>query len=83
MKGGASGAEGLGARIVASADGKTQTRYAINGASFMGQNMLDAHFGFGDAARIDSVTVYWPSGKDQRMTDVEPNQTLIVEEPKP
>ena len=47
----------------------------------MGQNILDAHFGVGEADEIDSVTVHWPSGKVQRVTDVEVDRVIAVVEP--
>ena len=46
----------------------------------MGQNMLAAHFGLGQADTADSVTVKWPSGKVQTLTDVAANQRLVVVE---
>ena len=46
----------------------------------MGQNMLAAHFGLGQADTADSVTVKWPSGKVQTLTDVAANQHLVVVE---
>ena len=81
LQGTASGTDGLGARIEVKAGGKTQVRKVVSGASFMGQNMLDAHFGLGEAAVIDLVTVYWPSGNVYVRTDVEPDRTVtFVEE---
>ena len=70
LQGNASGTDGLGAKIEVTAGGKNQVRKVVSGASFMGQNMLDAHFGIGEADEIVSVTVYWPSGQVQRITDV-------------
>ncbi len=63
------------------AEGKTQVRKIVSGASFMGQNMLDAHFGIGEADEIDSVTVYWPSGEVEQRTAVKANQTITFVEP--
>ncbi len=81
LQGSASGADGLGTKIEVTAGGKTQVRKIVSGASFMGQNMLDAHFGIGKAHTIDSITVYWPSGKTQQFTDVAANEFLTVTEP--
>ena len=81
LKGSASGTDGLGAKIEVTAGGKTQVRKIVSGASFMGQNMLDAHFGIGEADEIDSVTVYWPSGEMEQRTDVEVDQTVTFVEP--
>ena len=81
LQGNASGTDGLGAKIEVTAGGRTQVRKVVSGASFMGQNMLDAHFGIGEADEIVSVTVYWPSGQVQRLTDVEVDEVLTVVEP--
>ena len=60
--------------------GKIQIREVTAGSSHMGQNMLAAHFGLGKADTVDSVTVRWPSGKVQTLTDVAANQRLMVVE---
>ncbi len=43
-------------------------------------NTLDAHFGLGDAAKVDVVRVEWPTGAVQDVPDVSKNQFLVVEE---
>jgi hypothetical protein len=40
-----------------------------------------AHFGLGDAAKIDTVRVEWPSGIVQEWHDLASNQFLTVREP--
>ena len=47
----------------------------------MGQNMLDAHFGLGDANAVDSITVSWPSGEVQHLTGVPTDQVINIVEP--
>ena len=44
----------------------------------MGQNMMEAHFGLSDATKIDRITLTWPSGKRQTLTDVDINQILEI-----
>lgn len=41
-----------------------------------------AHFGLGDAARIDTVRIEWPSGTVQEFKDVAVDQLLTVTEPR-
>ncbi len=81
LQGGASGTDGLGAKVEVSAGGKTQVRKVVGGGSFMGQNMLDAHFGLGEADAADSVTVHWPSGKMEQRADVEADRVITFVEP--
>ena len=72
--------DAVGARITVEAGGKAQIREVTAGSSQMGQNMLAAHFGLGQADSVDSVTVKWPSGKVQTLTNVAANQHLVVVE---
>ncbi|MCY4530244.1 MAG: ASPIC/UnbV domain-containing protein, partial [Chloroflexi bacterium] len=81
LRGNASGTDGLGAKIEVTVGGKTQVRRIVSGTSFMGQNMMDAHFGVGEADEIDSVKVYWPSGEDEGRTGVGVDQKITFEEP--
>lgn len=67
----------LGTRIKAKAtiNGTTmwQTREINAANSFNSMNMLNVHFGFGNAAQIDSLVVFWPSGLRQNFTNVSLN----------
>jgi hypothetical protein len=49
---------------------KWQTREINASNSFNSMNMLNAHFGFGNASTIDSLVVAWPSGLKQTFTNV-------------
>ena len=70
--------DGLGARIEVEANGRRQIREVASGHSHMGQNVATAHFGLADAAAVDSLTVRWPGGAVQTLTDVEPNQRIRI-----
>lgn len=73
--------DGIGARITVESKGDLQVREIFSGASQMGQNMREAHFGLGTATRVDTLTVQWPSGQVQTMSDVPANRRVIVKEP--
>jgi hypothetical protein len=73
--------DGIGARIIVVAEARALTREIAAGSSQIGQNMLPAHFGLGAAARVESVSVRWPSGKIQVVEDVAVNQRITVTEP--
>ena len=45
-----------------------------------GQNSLNLAFGLGEATRIDSIQIEWPSGIVQTLTDVAADQYLTVTE---
>ena len=74
--------DGIGARITVIAGGTTQIREVASGSGQMGQNMMAAHFGLGTATAVDSVTIRWPSGVVQTLTDLKVNQRLTVTEPE-
>jgi hypothetical protein len=38
------------------------------------------HFGLGPASTVDDLEVLWPSGTRQRLTNVEADQLVTVEE---
>lgn len=73
--------DGIGARITLAADGNTQIREVTAGASNKSQNMLPVHFGLGKSEIVESIQVRWPSGTLQTLSNVQPNQVLIITEP--
>jgi hypothetical protein len=82
LKGVQSNADGIGARIVASAiiNGNTvnQTRIISSQTGYAGQNSLTVHFGMADAMKADIIRIYWPSGVIQEMFNVDVNQSLEI-----
>ena len=73
--------DGIGATIAVTTAGSTQRRTVTAGSSQMSQHMLAAHFGLGDAARVDALTVRWPSGRSQTLANLAANRVLVVTEP--
>ena len=75
--------DGIGARVMVVIDGRTQIREIAAGSSNKSQNMLPAHFGLGQAEKVDTLQIRWPSGIVQILHDVPPNQLLtVVEDPQ-
>jgi hypothetical protein len=73
---------GLGAIVRLHADGHTYTRYNDGKSGYLSQSVLPLYFGLGEATRIDSIEVNWPSGRKQIVTkDLLENQTLRITEP--
>ncbi len=72
--------DGIGARVMVTADGRTQIREITAGSSNKSQNTLVAHFGLGQASKADSVEIRWPSGIVTNFVNVAGNQNLIVTE---
>ncbi len=75
---------GIGAkvRVVATIGGQVvrQLREISSQSGLYSQAPLEAHFGLGDAAVVDSLSVEWPSGVRDVWTGVAPRQLLKVTE---
>jgi len=72
--------DGIGARISVETENGIQIREIASGGSHMSQNMLAAHFGLERALEAD-VSILWPSGIKQLMTNIPVNQIVTITEP--
>ena len=68
----------LGTRVTITAGGMTQTDEVRSGGSYLSQNDLRLHFGLGQAMKIDSVEVRWPSGKVEKLGGLVVDQFYAV-----
>jgi hypothetical protein len=72
---------GIGSKIEVEAGGKKMIREIDGGgSSHISQNSVIAHFGLGNAAKIDRVTVYWTGGNTQTITNIAVNQLITITE---
>lgn len=72
---------GIGSKIEVEAGGKRMIREIDGGgSSHISQNSTLAHFGLGNAAVIEKITIYWTGGEKQILTNIQPNQTLSITE---
>lgn len=51
-----------------------------SGGSYFSQNDLRMHFGLDQAKAVDSVEILWPSGQQDKLTNLEPNRLYTVQE---
>jgi len=65
--------------VTLKAGGETQIREVNGGNGYSGQSSLRLHFGIGQAARIDSVEIRWPSGVVQKESPAVNKITKIME----
>jgi hypothetical protein len=70
----------IGARVRVTTGDRIQTQEVRGGGSYYAQNDLRTHFGLGDAARVDRLEVRWPTGVEERWTNVPVNRILTLEE---
>jgi hypothetical protein len=75
--------DGLGASVKVRAGGKTLTQFHDGKSGYLSQSSMPLYFGLGDAEKIESITVLWPSGKKQVVEkNIATNgTTTITEEP--
>jgi len=67
---------GVDSWVELASDDKRQVRYARTGSSYLSQSALSLHFGLGEAGRVSSLEVDWPSGVRQRWLQVPANQRV-------
>jgi hypothetical protein len=74
--------DGVGSRITAVLPGGRRVVLETGNASgYLSTGSPIAHLGLGGAARVDSLTVRWPSGRIQELGRIERvDRTLLVEE---
>lgn len=75
--------DAIGARIVVYAGGKSQLREQGGGVRHFAQDDKLLHVGLGASTWIDSVTVQWPNGNAQYLTDFSVDQVHTIVENAP
>lgn len=72
--------DAIGARIELVAAGVKQRRYVMPTRSYLSQMELPVTFGLGRAERVDTLTITWPNGEVQELTDAPINTELVIEQ---
>ena len=71
----------IGARVLATYNGKHQLQEVMSQSSFFSVNDMRLHFGLGEAKSVD-LTIHWPSGLEEKFTNVAADQIIRIEEGK-
>lgn len=74
---------GIGAKLVCEANGGRVCRELYPHVNFLSQDPAVVHFGLGEAAKVDRLTIRWPSGRTQEFRDLAVNQYLLIHESDP
>jgi enediyne biosynthesis protein E4 len=74
--------DAVGARVILRAAGHEQMQEVRSGGSYISQNDFRLHFGIGQATKVDSIEVRWPSGSTQSFTGISANRLLQIVEGK-
>lgn len=70
----------IGARVKLEAGGKTQYRTVMPTRSYLSQVELPVTFGLGDTDTIDRITITWPDGSEQALTDLAVDRLHVIEQ---
>src|SRR5262249_36951541 len=75
----------VGAKVVLEGSTSPQTRFVKGGGSFASTNDRRLMFGLGTQTKVNKVTVYWPGGRTQEFTGLQPGRywRLLEGEPAP
>ncbi len=81
-----SNADAIGARVVVTATGfdgqpVAQVQEVLGSSTFLSMSSLDLNFGAGPAEMVESITISWPSGRQQTLTGLEVNTLHEIVEP--
>lgn len=71
---------GFGARIQVRSGDRTQSAEVRANSSFESASDSRLQFGLGPAARVDSITIRWPSGTVDRLGGQQADQEIVVKE---
>ncbi len=75
--------DGIGAWVIAEADGKRWMREVHGGGSTNSQHSLLVHLGLGEATMVDHLEVRWPSGRVSELREVGVDRIVEVVEGVP
>ncbi|HEY6447063.1 MAG TPA: CRTAC1 family protein [Acidobacteriaceae bacterium] len=74
--------DAIGATVYLVANGMRQRGDVLSGGSYLSSNDPRVHFGLGDASKIDSVEIHWPSGSVEKLSLPSSDRIFTVEEGK-
>jgi hypothetical protein len=74
--------DAVGAAVYLTAGGLRQRADVLSGGSYESSNDQRPHFGIGDAVKVDSVEIHWPSGAIETVSLPAVDRFYTVEEGK-
>ncbi|HEY3570507.1 MAG TPA: CRTAC1 family protein [Thermoanaerobaculia bacterium] len=80
LRGTASNRDGLGARVQVKAGGQTFTQWNDGKSGYLSQSSMPLYFGLGEAQKVDSIEVTWPSGRKQTVAAPKVNGEIEIVE---
>jgi tetratricopeptide (TPR) repeat protein len=80
LEGTASHRDAVGARVTVVAGGRHQVAWRFGGGSYQSASDPRLHFGLGDAGRVESIEVAWPSGRIDRFGPLAADDGYLLRE---
>jgi hypothetical protein len=80
LVGAESNRDAIGALVKIKAGDREQMGVRRSTTGYLSQNDHRMHFGIGQASSVEFVEIRWPSGKLQRLENLEINQILTITE---
>ncbi|QDT96369.1 FG-GAP repeat protein [Gimesia aquarii] len=70
--------DAIGARLVFHTDQGDISRFIKGGGSYLSQSSYVVHCGFPKEARVNGVTIFWPSGRTQTHSPIQQNHSFTL-----
>ncbi len=80
LEGTAANRDAVGARVAVIARGRRRTAWRLGGGSYQSSSDPRLHFGLGEADRVESVEVAWPSGRVDRFDGLPADSAYTLRE---
>jgi hypothetical protein len=80
LNGTKSNRDGIGATVTVRSGNDYQTQMLRSGSSYLSSSELVLTFGLGQHAQVDEIKIAWPSGQNDRITNVPAGQTVTIKE---
>jgi hypothetical protein len=80
LEGTKSNRDAVGALVTLTTSGRTIRRWRTGGGSFQSASDGRLHFGLAAATKIDAVEIRWPSGRVDRLTNLEADRAYRLRE---
>ena len=82
LEGTASNRSAIGAQVRVFFGGQQQLQELVAASGYAAQNQRRLHFGLGEHAEVDRVTIRWPSGREHSIDSPAVDQIHRVQEPQ-
>jgi len=80
LRGAAHNSFAYGAHVTGKAGERVWTSEVSPASSYLSSSDLRIHWGLGESSSLDSITIHWPSGAKQKLTNIAADQILHVTE---